>query len=112
MVQAAAAVTQEGGEAGVGGVMAHIVHLHEERVFAQLREKEEHDCKSWICDPGATNHMTGSRAAFVELDMAVRGTIRFSDDSMTKIEGRGTVELLCKNGERRSFSPKCTSYPG
>jgi hypothetical protein len=33
----------------------------------------------------------------------VRGTVWFGDDSMTEIEGRGTVEFLCKNGEQRSF---------
>jgi hypothetical protein len=27
--------------------------------------------------------------------------VRFSDDSVTEIEGRGKVEFLCKNGERR-----------
>jgi hypothetical protein len=102
MVQAAAGVTQEGGEAKVGGAVAHIVHLREERVFAQLGE-EEHDCKSWICDTGAMNHMMGSRAAFTELDMAVRGTVRFGDDSMIEIKDRGTVEFLYKNSERHSF---------
>jgi hypothetical protein len=98
-----AAATQEGADAGVGA-LAHIVHLREEHVFAQLGEKEEHDCKSWICDTGATNHMSGSLAAFAELDTTVRGTVRFGDDSMTEIKGRGVVEYLCKNGERRSFA--------
>jgi hypothetical protein len=101
MVQAVAVTAQEDGAAGVA---AHVVHLREERLFAHLEEKEEHDCKSWIYDMGATNHMLGSRTAFVELDMAVRGIDRFGDDSMTEIEGRGTVEFLCKNGERRSFA--------
>jgi hypothetical protein len=104
MVQAAAAAaTHEGADTGVGGAVAHIVHLREEHVFAQLGE-EEHDCKSWICDTGATNHMSDSLAAFAELDTTVRGTVRFGDDSMTEIEGRGVVEYLCKNGERRSFA--------
>jgi hypothetical protein len=80
------------------------VHLREERVFTQLGEREEHDCKSWICNTGATNYMSGSRAAFTELDTTVRGTVRFGDDSMTEIKGRGVVEFLCKNGERRSFT--------
>jgi hypothetical protein len=29
--------------------------------------------------------------------------VRFSDDSVTEMEGRGKVEFLCKNGERRMF---------
>jgi hypothetical protein len=103
-VQAATAATLEGEDVGVGGAVAHIVHLREERVFTQLGEREEHDCKSWICNTGATNQMSGSRAAFIELDMTMRGTVRFGDDSMTEIEGRGVVEFLFKNGERRSFT--------
>jgi hypothetical protein len=48
--------------------------------------------------------MSGSLATFAELDMTVWGTVRFGDDSMTEIEGRGVVEYRCKNGERRSFT--------
>jgi hypothetical protein len=47
--------------------------------------------------------MSGSWVAFVELDTTVRGNVRFGNDSMTEIEGRGVVEFLYKNGERRSF---------
>jgi hypothetical protein len=54
-------------------------------------------------DTGATNHMTGSRAAFVNLDTRVQGTVRFGDDSAAEIEGRGIVEFICKNGELRRF---------
>jgi hypothetical protein len=40
------------------------VELKEERVFAQIREKEEaHDHWQWVLDSGATNNMTGSRSA-------------------------------------------------
>jgi hypothetical protein len=84
-------------------MVAPVVHLREEKVLAQLGE-EEHDNKSWICNTGATNHMSGSRAAFTELDVAVCGTARFGDDSVAEIEGRGSVVFICKNGERRSFA--------
>ncbi|WVZ61106.1 hypothetical protein U9M48_011028 [Paspalum notatum var. saurae] len=48
--------------------------------------------------------MTGSRAAFADLDTAVCGSVRFGDDSVVEIEGRGTVLFSCKNGEHRSFT--------
>jgi hypothetical protein len=83
---------------------AHIVHLCEEKVFAQLGEREEHDSKSWICDTRAMNHMSGSWAASTELDAAVRDTARFGDDSVAEIEERGSVVFICKNGEHRSFA--------
>jgi hypothetical protein len=76
------------------------VHLHEENVFIHLVAKEEQDAKLWICDTGDTNHMSGSRAAFVDLFSAVCRTICFGDDYVAKIEGCKTVLLLCKNGEQ------------
>jgi hypothetical protein len=79
------------------------VHLHKQMVFMQLRA-QEHDSKNWIYDTEATNHMSGSRAAFVDLDTTVCGTMRFSDDSTTRIEGCGLVLFICKNGEHRRTS--------
>jgi hypothetical protein len=51
-----------------------------------------------------TNHMSRCRAAFTKIDMAVLGTVRFSDDSVARIKGRGTVVFMCKNDESRSFN--------
>jgi hypothetical protein len=48
--------------------------------------------------------MSGSRAAFIELDAAVRDTAHFGDDSVAEIEGRGSMVFICKNGEHRSFA--------
>jgi hypothetical protein len=92
-----AAVTQD-------AAATHLVHLYEQKVFAQLGVREEHDHRSWICDTGATNHMSGSQSAFTELDTAVQATVRFGDDSVTEIKGRGTVEFLYKDGEHHTFA--------
>jgi transposase InsO family protein len=83
-------------------------------VVVELGSEEEHDAKSWVLDTGATNHMSGSRAAFAELDTAVCGSVWFGDDSVARIEGCSTVLFMCKNGEHRSFSgvyyiPKLTT---
>jgi hypothetical protein len=79
------------------------VEIHEEKVFAHLHEKKEHDAGTWVLDTGATNHMFGCRAAFMKIDTTVLGTVHFGDDSVARIEGRGTVVFVCKNGESRSF---------
>ncbi|CAA6674425.1 unnamed protein product [Spirodela intermedia] len=80
------------------------IHLREEKVFAHLEEEELRDEEAWVVDTGATNHMSGSRTAFTELDTKVLGTVRFGDDSVARIEGRGAIAFLCKNGEHRSFA--------
>ena len=44
------------------------IHLREEKVFAHLGERETQNEETWVLDTGATNHMTGSRTVFTELD--------------------------------------------
>jgi hypothetical protein len=83
---------------------AHFVHLRQEKVFAQLGEREERDAGACICDIGATNHMSGSWVAFSKVDTAIRDTVWFRDDSVAKIERRDTVVFKCRNGEERSFA--------
>jgi transposase InsO family protein len=77
------------------------VELVEAKVFVQLDGGGSDDGGLWHLDTGATNHMSGSRAVFSELDRGVAGMVRFGDGSVVKIEGRGTVVFSCKNGEHR-----------
>jgi hypothetical protein len=79
------------------------VEIHEEKVFAHLNEEKERDIGTWVLDTGMTNRMSGCRAAFTKIDMTVLGTVCFSDDSVARIEGCGTVMFMCKNSESRSF---------
>ncbi|CAA6674433.1 unnamed protein product [Spirodela intermedia] len=61
------------------------IHLREEKVFAHL-EEELRDEEAWVVDTGATNHMSGSRTAFTELDTKlVRG-----------LPAVGQVDQLCE----------------
>jgi hypothetical protein len=48
--------------------------------------------------------MTGARGAFSELDADVCGTVRFSDRSVVRIEGCGTVIFDSRSGEHRVFT--------
>ncbi|XP_066341547.1 uncharacterized protein [Miscanthus floridulus] len=79
------------------------LHLVEQKVHATLDAAEDRDPKRWILDTGASNHMSGSRAAFADLDTGITGTVRFSDGAIAQIEGSGTVLFACKNGEHRSL---------
>ena len=45
--------------------------------------------------------MTGSKAAFSELNNDVTGTVKFGDSSRVEIQGRGTIIFRCQNGEHR-----------
>lgn len=57
----------------------------------------------WYLDNGASNHMTGQRSKFTELDEKVIGEVRFGDGLTVSIRGKGTVTFKCKNGKKRVF---------
>jgi transposase InsO family protein len=81
-----------------------VVHLNEQKVFAAFDGTPDPDPTRWILDSGASNHMSGSRAAFAHLDTGIHGSVRFGDGSTAQIEGSGTVLFTCKNGEHQTLS--------
>jgi hypothetical protein len=80
------------------------VEIVEQKVFANVGLLEEHDDKRWVLDTGATNHMTDARHFFIELNTHICGQVKFGDGSVTKIEGRGNIVLVCKSGEHRTLT--------
>jgi transposase InsO family protein len=115
-------LTQEDDDDGAALLMAHTCVLHDtaeedaprnhvtlDEPRAQVHLGEE-DCgggdardKMWFMDSGASNHMTGERKAFSELDTGVVGTVKF-DGSRVEIRGRGTIVFKCHNGEHRALT--------
>nr|GEX50573.1 zinc finger, CCHC-type [Tanacetum cinerariifolium] len=58
----------------------------------------------WYLDNGASNHMTGVKEHFKEIDKKIIGNIRFGDGSCIEIKGKGSILLECKNKEQRAIS--------
>jgi hypothetical protein len=81
-----------------------VMHLEESKLFAQLGKNGGGDDAHWILDSGATNHMTGVRTAFSEIDLRVHGTVRFGDRTVTNIEGCGTILIKCKNSGHKALT--------
>jgi hypothetical protein len=80
------------------------LHLLENKVFTAFDDAGDRDPRRWVLDTGASNHMSGSRAAFSSIDDGVTGSVRFVDGSVTRIEGIGTVLLSCKSGEHEALT--------
>jgi hypothetical protein len=79
------------------------VHLVQETVVARLSDAEQ-ECRWWVLDTGAMNHMTGCKSVFSDLDRAIHGTVRFGDGSVVQLKGMGTVLFIGKNREHRAFT--------
>ena len=75
------------------------VNLDEPRAQVHLGRVGGEQEQWWYLDSGASNHMTGSKAAFSELDDDVTDTMKFVDGSRVAIRGRGTIVFRYQNGE-------------
>ncbi|GJW92234.1 ribonuclease H-like domain, reverse transcriptase, RNA-dependent DNA polymerase [Tanacetum coccineum] len=53
---------------------------------------------------GASNHMTGIREHFKELDEKVSGKVRFGDGSYIEIKGKGSIIIECDDEKQRIIS--------
>ncbi|GJW42241.1 zinc finger, CCHC-type containing protein [Tanacetum coccineum] len=55
----------------------------------------------WYLDNGASNHMTGVREHFKELDEKVSGKVRFGDGSHIEIKGKGSILIECDDEKQK-----------
>ncbi|XP_042407543.1 uncharacterized protein LOC121997275 [Zingiber officinale] len=82
-----------------------IILLSEDRFLLEMYRSVEkgEDKDVWYLDNGASNHMTGHREKFQELDETITGRVRFGDGSTIEIMGKGTVVFECKNGDQKAL---------
>ncbi|KAJ0809578.1 putative RNA-directed DNA polymerase [Helianthus annuus] len=83
-------------------VVQERVLLNEERIEPASYAIEDESV--WYLDNGASNHMTGVRSHFRELDEKVTGQVRFGDGSHVEIKGIGSILLECLNQEQKIIS--------
>ena len=81
------------------GTASRAIDLDEPRAQVYLGRVGSEVEQRWYLYSGASNHMTGSKAAFSELDGGVMGLVWFGDGSMVEIRGHGTVMFQCQNGD-------------
>ena len=57
------------------------------------------NCDLWYLDTGVSSHMTSIKSFFHSINKDEKGNVNFGDGSSIKYEGRGTIIVICKNGE-------------
>ncbi|PWA78922.1 zinc finger, CCHC-type [Artemisia annua] len=62
------------------------------------------DASIWYLDNGVSNHMTGTKSHYKDIDESVTGRVRFGDGSYVQIKGKGSILLGCRNQEQKVVS--------
>ena len=67
--------------------------LNEETVMVNLltKGKDGVETNMWYLDNGASNHMTGDRTKFKELDEKLIENVKFGNGSIVLIQGKGSI---------------------
>ena len=80
----------------------NVIMLNEMKMTPEIREAKNDKTSrdTWFLDNGASNHMTGDKEKFFELDEAVTGKVKFGDGSTVQICGKGSIMFECKNGDQ------------
>ncbi|XP_066333615.1 uncharacterized protein [Miscanthus floridulus] len=86
------------------GTASQAIDLDELRAQVHLGRVGSEVEQRWYLDFGTSNHMTGSKATFSELDGGMMGSVRFRNGSKVEIRGRGTVIFRCQNGKHRALT--------
>lgn len=80
--------------------------------FMHKEEKDEDVTLFMVCsaqeatmeahfDSGCSNHMTGNKDVFVNLDESIQTEIKIGDDKRLKVKGRGDVLVKTNKGNKR-----------
>lgn len=81
--------------------MHEVVYLNERKIKPS---ELVYDTKNlWYLDNGASNHMSGNRIFFVDLDETITGKVRFGDDSCIDIRGKGSIRFLFEDGVKKTL---------
>lgn len=79
--------------------------LNEKNVMPRLSQSGDQTTESnvWYLDNGASQHMTGYRTKFRDLNEGVTGKVKFGDWSTVDIKGKGSVVFKTKDGTEKLF---------
>ncbi|KAJ0532326.1 putative RNA-directed DNA polymerase [Helianthus annuus] len=77
------------------------IFLKEGKVLPKKFEADSSEKDVWYLDNGASNHMTGNRSYFVELNERITGSVKFGDGSRVTIKGKGSILFEGKTGEQK-----------
>lgn len=81
--------------------MHELVFLNEEKVMPKKLETDKKEDGVWYLDNGASNHMTGERSYFSEINENIKGKVKFGDGSFVDISGKASILFEAKTGEHK-----------
>ena len=71
----------------------------ESNLFMVHHDADETPSDVWFVDSGCSNHMSGMKAIFKELDETQKMKVKLGDNKEIQVEGKGTVAIKTSHGK-------------
>ncbi|XP_074585493.1 uncharacterized protein LOC141841246 [Curcuma longa] len=71
----------------------------ESKLFMVHSNSNEVQNDIWFLDSGCSNHMTGNKSLFKELDESQKMLVRLGDNKQIQVEGKDTIAVETSNGK-------------
>ena len=65
---------------------------------------DSNQSKLWYLDRGASNHMTGDREKFHNLNKEIQGYFKFGNETKVRIEAKGSIIFQCNKWRTKETS--------
>ncbi|KAH0682258.1 hypothetical protein KY289_020010 [Solanum tuberosum] len=66
-----------------------VIEEEEVSLLMVSQSSKQYHKSLWYLDTGCSNHLSGEKSAFSELDETFRTTVKFGDDSCIAVKGKG-----------------------
>lgn len=86
------------------GEASNFTQGDEETLLMACDTKEESRSNWWYIDSGCSNHMCGSKYDFHHLDDSFHTTVKFGDDSVISVMGKGDIQIKAKDNSLQTIS--------
>jgi hypothetical protein len=81
-----------------------------ETFFITCHVAQENVSYIWFLDSGCSNHMTGNKELFENLDTSVTSQIKLGNDNIVEVMGKGVINVITKT--RKKTTPDVYFVPG
>jgi transposase InsO family protein len=71
------------------------------RLFMAKTDEESDEIQIWFLDSGCSNHMTGFKHLFDELDESYKKVVKLGDDKEIQVEGKGNIAVQTSSHNTR-----------
>ncbi|RVW33419.1 Retrovirus-related Pol polyprotein from transposon TNT 1-94 [Vitis vinifera] len=72
----------------------------DENMFYACQSAVEQKNNVWFLDSGCTNHMTGNKNIFLDMDTTINSQVKMGNGDLVNVKGKGTVGIQTKVGTK------------